>query len=331
MKKSIVSILFASVAALNVSAADGAKVDLTPHIHGALRTRWEMDTEEGDYRFQVRNARVTLDGNVTSWANYFIQTDLCDAGKMKILDAYARLYPTEGFMVKAGQFRMPFGVETFRSPQNYIFANRSFMGKQVMNYRQIGAQLSYTLPKAPLTLEFGAFNPSTISDHNTWNNTLAYSGRATYKAGEWSLCTGYASIRPYEFRANLVDFAISWDNTDHWLLAAEYMHETYCNHVGKSVDAWVGYADWHTAVKVGAFDRWSIQVREDGMTDHLAMDGAKVEPARNRVTLGSTLTYGNSKIRCDVRVNYEKYFYHHDYKAPVGDGDKIVAELVLRF
>ena len=323
--------LFAA-AALVAVADDGAdKISYVPEIHGALRARWEADTDGGDQRFQVRNSRITLGGKIAPSLEYFFQTDICDAGKMKILDAYARLYAVKGLQLKIGQFRMPFGIETFRSPQNYIFANRSFMGKQVMNYRAVGAQVGYTLPKLPLTLEFGAFNPATIGDHNGWYNTVAYAGKATYKIDEVTLSTGYASIKPNEYRANLVDAAIVWDNKTNWMVAGEYMHEIYCNNAAKDVNTWMGFVDWHTDVKAGVFNRWSIQVREDGMTSHMAMDGAKIEPARNRVTIGSTLTYSYKAMHCDVRLNYEKYFYHSDFEAPVGEGDRVVAELVIRF
>ncbi len=53
--------------------------------------------------------------------------------------------------------------------------------------------------------------------------------------------------------------------------------------------------------------------------------------ARNRITVGGTLSYNYKAIHCDLRLDYEKYFYHHDAVVPVGGGDKICAEMVIRF
>ena len=155
------------------SAPTEPKFSYIPTFHGAIRPRWEIDTRTGDQRFQVRNARFSIEGKVMPQIGYFVQLDLCDQGKIKILDAYGKFDLVKGLTLQAGQFRMPFGVEPFRAPANYYFANRSFMAKQVMNYRAVGAKLSYTLPKTPLTLEAGAFNPANMADHNVWSKTVA--------------------------------------------------------------------------------------------------------------------------------------------------------------
>ena len=329
MKKLLITLCFAAVASVAM-AAEEPEFSYVPQVHGAFRTRWEVDAKNGDNRFQVRNARLSIEGKIAPSVAYFLQTDLCDGGVIKILDAYGTVNIVKGLQLKAGQFRMPFGVEPRRAPNNYFFANRSFMGKQVMNYRAVGAQVGYTLSMIPLTVEFGAFNPATIGNHNIWNRTVAYSGRATYQLGEVALSASYGSIRPNGIRANLVDGSVVWNDKKHWMVAGEYMHKTYCNGA-QPVDTWLGFVDWHKDVKAGVFNRWSIQVREDGMTDHLKMDGSAIEPGRDRITLGSTLTFAYKAVHFDVRANYEKYFYHKDVEVPVGDSDRVVAELVIRF
>lgn len=329
-KKAIIAL---SLAAVSLTAVADDSLDLSfylPKFHGAFRTRWELDTHSGDQRFQVRNARVSMEGNVLPSISYFFQTDLCDAGTMKILDAYGSISLTKGLNFRAGQFRMPFGVETFRAPSNYIFANRSFMGKQVMNYRAVGARLAYTLPSTPLTIEAGAFNPTAIGNHNVWNNTLAWSGKVSWTLPEgWNLATGYASIRPGDHRANLVDAALGWQNSN-LLLQGEYMFEHYVGNVYKDVHSYVFFADWHKPVKCGMFNQWSLQGRFDGMTDHYSLSAAgdKHDGARNRITIGSTLTYTYSKMHADVRLNYEKYC---QWKGEGPRPDRLVAELVIRF
>ena len=54
-------------------AGDGNRVDLTPEIHGVIRTRYEGEWGEGHdwrQRFQVRNARVSVGGNALRQLSY---------------------------------------------------------------------------------------------------------------------------------------------------------------------------------------------------------------------------------------------------------------------
>ena len=74
-----------------ISAYSEEKIDLTPRLHGTFRARWEGGLDGEGSRFQVRNARVSIDGAVAPGIDYFFQTDLCDRGKMKILDAWGRI------------------------------------------------------------------------------------------------------------------------------------------------------------------------------------------------------------------------------------------------
>lgn len=200
-------------------------VSFIPEFHGAVRPRWEIDTESGESRFEVRWARFTIGGNVAPRLSYFVQMDFCDQGAFKINDAYAKLGIAEGLTLQAGQFRMPFGTEPFMSPLNYVFANRSFMGKLMCNYRKVGAKLTYTVPvSAPLTLEAGVFNTGGIGNHNTWNKSYAGSGRATLTLGEFKICGGVMDILPDITRIMLYDIGTTW-NHGNWRAAAEYMNE----------------------------------------------------------------------------------------------------------
>ena len=331
LKKFLFSLAFilSSVSAI-------AQSDLyLPQIHGVFRGRWEMEPESGLNRFQVRNARLTVSGKIAAPIEYFFQTDLCDQGKMKILDAYGKVNFSAAVALQAGQFRMPFGVETFRAPLNYIFANRSFIGKQVCNYRAVGAKLM-VIPAEGLTLEAGAFNPTVIGDHNVWVKTLAYAGKATLKKGEVTLSAGVQSLSPDSVRINVLDGAAGWSH-GRWNVNGEYMHKHYTHKTHKSAHSYVFWADYRMPVAIGIFNSLSFEGRFDGMTAHSSgkRDNSKklstTDPARNRVTIGSTLSYIKGSVHCDLRLNYEKYFYHSGVTVPVGENDKIVAEMVIRF
>ena len=49
------------------------------------------------------------------------------------------------------------------------------------NVRGVGAKLSYTFPTSGsslLSLEAGAFNPTSMADHNVWVKEMAFAGKA---------------------------------------------------------------------------------------------------------------------------------------------------------
>lgn len=327
MKKPLIITLVALLCVVCVGAEEA--VSLTPKFHGALRARWELDTESGSQRFQVRNARVIMEGNVTPWAQYFVQTDLSDCGQMKILDAFGQLSPLSGLSFRMGQFRMPFGVETFRAPQNYIFNNRSFMGKQVMNYRAVGARVAYKIPRTPVNLEAGVFNPGSITQQTQWNRTVAAAAKATVAIGpEVSFSGSFATLKPSTLRSNLVDASLVWaEGSGHWTVAAEYMLKDYCGSEFKATHSWLAFADWGKAVSWGGFNRWSIQARYDGMTRNVNLATLATDSARNRITVGSTLSCLYKIAHIDLRLNYEKMFRRNQ----PGDPDLLSAELVIRF
>ena len=332
-------LLLSCPAMLHADGTDAGKVNYVPEIHGAMRTRYEMDLNGDGSRFQVRNARVTLGGNVAPSISYFIQTDLCDRGKMKILDAWGRIGITEGLAFQAGQFRLPFGTDCFRAPANYIFSNRSFIGKQMCNVRGVGAKLSYTVPltaRQRLSVEGGAFNPTSIADHEVWVKRLSYAGKVSWTLDRVSLASGIQSVVPDQVRTNLWAASVTW-NPGRLTLEGEYMHKHYTRNAQRASQGWVIWGDYAFPIKAGVFNRASVQARWDGMTPH--SDGIGDDDrlltishqARNRITAGGTLTYAYKSVRCDLRLDYEKYFYHSGALVAPGDGDKICAEMVIRF
>lgn len=344
MKKILITLLLTFVVeAFSLHAAGEAPVDTAvtkisyvPNIHGAIRARWEQDVESSRSRFQLRNARFIVDGRIAPEIDYYLQIDACDQGTMKMLDGWGRIEVFKGFKLQAGQFRMPFGEDPFKSPATYIFSNRSFIGRRICNVRAVGAKVNYELSRVPLTLEGGVFNPTNINDHTGWQSAYAYSGRAIYRFGSMKSDVGFMSIRPDDIRINLVDCALNW-TSGQWTVEGEYMYKHYTHHAHRAVHAYNLWADWHKPVRVGVFNRMSLQGRIDGMTAHSDgkrnSDGVLTtgDPARNRITVGATLSYVRRPVWCDIRLDYEKYFYHHDAAVVAGQGDKLLVELVIRF
>lgn len=319
--------------------AENETFSYVPEIHGVFRGRWELETHDGYSHFQVRNARVSVSGNAAPIISYMLNTDLCDRGKIMLLDAYVKVNPVKGFDITVGQYRMPFGIESFRGPGGYYFNNRSFIGKHVNNYRAVGASVGYTLPKQPLSFEAGVFNPTVMDDQTTWVKKYAYAGRIVYKPSHWVLATGFESIRPADVRINLASATVGY-SYGHFYAEGEYMARWYTNSAHKTTQSYNFFANYDFPLKKGFFDIWSVQARFDGMTD--LASGSQSDPdvkgklsttaaGRKRLTVGTTLDYKYKRIRAAVRLNFEKYWYDNNVEPSLGNGDVLSAELIVKF
>ncbi len=325
-------VLLGGVATL--AAQESTDVNYMPHIGGVIRTRWEAELDGGLNRFAVMNARVNLKGNIAKPIDYFLQADLCRQGTIQFLDGWARLAITPKLKIKVGQYRMPFGVDPFRAPGNYIFSNRSFIGRDLSNVRAVGADVAYTFDKIPLSIEAGVFNPTSIGYHTGYTSAKAYAAKAVYKINNVTLTTGFKSLEPDSVRINLADAAITY-NSGRWLAEAEYMYKHYTNSAMTPCHAYNFYASYAMPVKLGVFNLMSFQGRFDGTTDHStgtrnSQGNLQVDlPAVNRMTLGATITYVYKLVRLDFRLNYENYFYKHGVAPSAERDDKFVAEIAL--
>lgn len=308
-----------------------------PTVGGVMRTRFEIQTENGVNRFAVNNARVWVKGNIIPRFTYFVCTDLCNQGKFQFLDAYGRFDIGKGVAVQAGQFRIPFGVDPFRGPGSYIFADRSFIGRDIDNIRAVGVQGSYTFQSAtvPACLTLGIFSPNAITDHNHWSKTLNYAFKAEVPVGKFKITGGLQTIKPYLVRMNMADATLYFE-TGRWKAEAEYMYKHYVANPFPDCHSYNVWVDYGIPLKKTIFDRLSFQGRFDGTTNHsdgTADDGVLTvdHPTRQRITLGATIAYVKKPLKCEIQLNYEKYFYQKGFVAPVGRDDKVVAELIISF
>lgn len=81
-------VMTVGMAAQTDSTKVGSKSWL-PHVSGTIRGKVEYQTNEKESRFEVRTARVALDGFITPMVDYKAEIDLSDEGQIKMLDAYA--------------------------------------------------------------------------------------------------------------------------------------------------------------------------------------------------------------------------------------------------
>lgn len=312
--------------------------DYLPEIHGTIRSKYEYQTTMGAGRFEVRNARISATGNILPSVAYKAEIDLSDEGQIKMLDAYARLFPTKGLTVTAGQMRVPFTIDAHRSPHQQYFANRSFIAKQVGNVRDVGLTLGYTFPTdMPIILEGGLYNGSGLTNQKVWHKEVNYSAKAQFLFTKgMNLTLSVQSIQPEEVRMQSYDIGAYYEfNRFH--VEAEYLYKQYSDNAFDDVQAVNTFVNYDLPLKK-IFTKMSFLVRYDMMTDQ--SDAKKTDEEtgnliitdykRQRLTGGITFSLSKA-FRTDLRLNYEKYFYAKNSIAKESEQDKVVLELMIRF
>lgn len=305
-----------------------------PKISGTIRAKGEYQLSEKEGRFEVRNARVALDGEISKLVIYKAEIDLSDEGKIKMLDAYAGLRPIDGGLLRLGQMRVPFSIDAHRSPHAQLFANRSFIAKQVGNVRDVGFAATYTPASSGLTLEAGVFNGSGLTNQvDYWTNSLNFSAKAQWKAVKGlTLQASVQKVRPAGGSVWLYDGGFTL-NVGRWTLEAEYLRKHYTSETFKDVNALDAFLYYDLPLR-GTLKNLRFLARYDAMGDHsdgsLNDDGTLklTDAARQRLTVGTTLTLAKG---VDLRLNYENYFYDNSSLAKTSERDKLVAELMVHF
>ncbi len=309
-----------------------------PEIHGTIRAKYEYEPSIDKGRFEVRNARIGLEGMVIPIVRYKAEIDLSDEGKIKMLDAYVRLLPSKAWKFTFGQMRVPFSIDVHRSPHLQYFANRSFIAKQVGNVRDVGAAVGWTSGAGlPLTLEGGVFNGSGLTNQKDyWTNNYNFSFKA--QAMLWDKVNITLSLQ----KANAGDTntylydAGAYFQSSRWHVEAEYLRKYYAADKFKPVNAIDAFAAYRLPMDkcVAAI---TFLCRYDYMSDHskgiLSQDGmlAVDDPERHRATGGVTLSLGKKSLQADIRINYEQYFYAKDVVPAISEQSKAVIEFVVHF
>ncbi|MCX4265064.1 MAG: porin [Muribaculaceae bacterium] len=337
-------LLLSSSAAFADSDESKSNEDLwkyVPTFNGTFRTFYRLSTATGESRFEVANARLVAGGYVLPKVDYRIQVDFCDNGKIKILDAYARVRPTTGLALMAGQMRVPLSVEATRDPSLYYFADASLTNK-FGNLRSVGVKAGYTIPQLPLYFEGGVFNASDMSDHKQWNSALTYSIKANYTTASGIRPeVGFMSRVPggsgAGVRVNMLNASLSWKYAG-LFVEGEYIYRHYTGNTYADAHAWDFFVNYDFNVKWPLANVVSLQARFDGITDASnglygknGTLGTDIDGCR-RITAGITATKIINKTWTSFRINFEQYFYGHSAAKPsASDNNQLVAGLVFHF
>lgn len=343
-RKNINLLVLCLLTGISASAQVEQKVDRKPNIHGTIRGKYEYQPEDEKGRFEVRTARVSVEGKVTDWVSYKAEIDLSDEGKIKMLDAYTRLSPFKKFDFRIGQMRVPFTIDAHRSPHQQYFANRSFIAKQVGNVRDVGATVGYTFNAGfPIKLEAGVFNGSGLTNQKDfWTNNINYSAKAQlmFTRG-FNLILSAQKIKPDNISVMMYD-AGAYYHAHGWHVELEYLYKHYADGAFRPVHSVDAFVNYDLPLRSKFFSKVSPLLRYDFMSDHSDgiryLDGKQNEAGsmmitdykRSRITGGVTFSIDRPFIS-DIRINYEKYFYGDNATPKKSEKDKFVIEVMTRF
>lgn len=338
MKKAKI-LLVSLLAFLGASAtAQESKNPYLPQIHGTIRAKYEYEPQIDKGRFEIRNARLSVEGKIIPIVRYKAEVDLSDEGSIKMLDAYVRLQPKGRLKFTFGQMRVPFSIDAHRSPHLQYFANRSFIAKQVGNVRDVGAAASWTFGYGvPVTLEGGIFNGSGLTNQkHFWTSNYNFSFKSQICLWRrFNIVLSCQKAGAADVNTYMYDGGVYWDNS-RWHVEAEYLRKHYARNSFRPVNALDAFAAYRLPLR-GNKTVLSFLGRYDYMSDH--SNGKKDEsgllktddPERHRLTAGLTLSLGKGALQADIRLNYEQYFYNKGVEPSISERNKIVLEFVAHF
>lgn len=315
-------------------------------IGGTLRGKYEYQTEDKKGRFEVRTARVNVSGSINPVVSYKAEIDLCDEGKIKMLDAYAKFKPWKTLQFTIGQMRVPFTIDAHRSPHQQYFANRSFIAKQVGNVRDVGARLGYTFGVGfPIIVEAGLYNGSGLTNQKDfWTNNVNFSAKASFLLPiGLDVILSAQKVKPSDIDVMMYDAGLTYHHKG-FIAEAEYLYKHYADGAFKAVHAVDCFASYDINVKnkKALIKKVSPLIRYDFMGDHSDgkryLDGEEDDKGklvindyqRSRITGGVTLSLDLPFVS-DIRFNYEKYFYRDGGIPKPSEKDKFVVEFMTHF
>lgn len=312
-----------------------------PEIHGTLRAKYEYQTTEDNHRFQVRNARLDFSGKIIDMLGYRAEIDLCDQGKIKQVNAYARLTPGKDWKITLGQMRAPFGIDAHRSPHKRYFANRPFLVRHLGNVRDVGLSAGYQLKHTfPFSIDVGVFSGAGISHQTEWRKSrdLIFTGKLQLTPVEdYNLTLSMMKTSPG--KVNVFTYgAGTFYEWNRWHFELEGIYKTYEDNAYDDVwgvNTMVLY-DFYLKNEKALVKKISFLGRYDWMTDYAAglrdENGGlyTTDSERSRITGGLTFSLG-LPFQADFRLNYEKYFYRDEAIIHPSEQDRIVAEVMVRF
>ena len=118
-------------------SAQEEKVDYIPKVSGYVQGLYQLN--EGDEThnntFKMQRVRVSVDGNIGKKVTYKVQGDLVSSPVL--MDAYVKFSICPQFSVQAGQFKLPFTMETAMHPMDLEIFDYGESVKRLVGYSDV--------------------------------------------------------------------------------------------------------------------------------------------------------------------------------------------------
>ena len=105
------------------------------NIENGLASSQDKDSASGADNFEIRRARVGVNGTLYKDFDYEIITNLVGSSTNTLLRAYVNYNASPGAQVRVGRFKQPFSLEELTSVQGIDFMERSYGNQMVASNR----------------------------------------------------------------------------------------------------------------------------------------------------------------------------------------------------
>lgn len=263
--------------------------------------------------FRIRRFKTKLEG----WAyskdlTFELQLNWADDKPLEDANvAYDFSHGNTLFVLKAGQFKVPFGRQELTSSGNQQFVDRSLVSTEFARGRDIGLQISGLLLGGKLDWRVGAFNGAGRNVTSNDNAKLQYDARLTWQP--WGEVRYSESDLTFS-NEPLLAVAAQYERNDRrgGALSNNFWQETWG---GDVVFTWHGlfaFAEYFQREQV-----WPRSFSEKA-TGLALQGGYFIIPSRLECALRYAVLYPTDLARSDGRyekgiaVNY--FFNHHAHK-----------------
>lgn len=303
-----------------------------PELFGVVKAKYEVSTNDGYSRFNVRNSRLGVKGFATDNLRYSLQMELNSQGNFNILDSYVA-YRAGSFELSLGQQAYGFSTELSRGAAGNYFANYSFLGDYITRYYEvedtgtgqivsmgdIGPRDIGVLGKYKYSGDFwfsvsaGLFNGSGINNP-VWNNSVNFTSH--FEIGTNNGLSAAASY--YTGRSPFGQKMQMWGVEARYIegnvvAEAEFARRYLETPDGTDIaSTGIIYALYRFMLPENQFARTVSPLVRLDMGDNIKFvsNGTRALERFDgqRITAGITVGLTEKLLKSEIRFNYEHYF-----------------------